>query len=265
MQVRLPAVAGTFYPADAATLAADVERFVAEATPAARASGPPKAIVAPHAGYIYSGPVAGSAYAPLRARAGQLRRVVLLGPAHFVPVRGIAASSAAAFRTPLGDAPVDQQARDALLAEGLIVRADHAHTSEHSLEVQLPFLQVLLPGVPVLPLAVGDVLPAQVAQLLDRVWDGEETAIVVSSDLSHYLEYHEAKDHDRRTAAAIEALDATGLDEESACGRIPVAGLLLAARRHGLHARGVDLRSSGDTAGPEDRVVGYGAFLFGPP
>jgi len=262
MTVRPPAVAGTFYPGQAATLAAEVERCLAQAAPPAPGAPHPRAIVAPHAGYVYSGPVAGSAYAPLRARAGEIHRVVVLGPAHRVPLRGIAASQAGAFRTPLGEVAVDQRARDALAAEGLIGLDDRAHRDEHSVEVQLPFLQTLFPGVPALPLVAGRATADEVARLLDRLW-AEDTLIVVSSDLSHYLSYAQAQERDRRTAAAIEALDPEGLDEDSACGRVPVTGLLVAARHRGLVARTVDLRNSGDTAGPPDQVVGYGAFLFG--
>jgi hypothetical protein len=258
MQVRPPAVAGTFYPEDRATLAAEVARFLDSAAAAA----PAKAIIAPHAGYLYSGPIAGSAYAALRGRAG-VRRVLLLGPAHFVPLRGVAASSARAFATPLGEVMVDAPARSALLERGLVSIDDSAHWREHSLEVQLPFLQALLPGIPVLPLCVGSAGAEAVAAVLEHVWGGEETAIVISSDLSHYLPYEQARAADRRTADAILALDAGALDEESACGVAPVAGLLIAARRHGLSARALDLRSSGDTEGPRDEVVGYGAFAFG--
>lgn len=249
-------MAGAFYPDDPATLAADVARYLGDAAAAA----PARAIIAPHAGYIYSGPIAGSAYAALRGRTG-LRRVLLLGPAHFVPLRGMAASRAAAFRTPLGDVLVDTGARDALLERGLVTVDDAAHSREHSLEAQLPFLQTLLPGVPVLPLAVGRASPAAVAAVIDHLW-GDDAAIVISSDLSHYLAYEQARAADRRTAEAIEALDPGALDEESACGAAPVAGMLVAARRHGLAARTLDLRSSGDTAGPRDEVVGYGAFAF---
>lgn len=256
MQVRPPVVAGAFYPEDRATLAAEVARLM----DAAVAVPPAQAIIAPHAGYQYSGPIAASAYAALRGGAS-VRRVLLLGPAHFVPLRGIAASSAAAFRTPLGDAAVDADARDALLEGGLVTIDDAPHRREHSLEVQLPFLQALLPGVPVLPLAVGSAGADAVAAVLDRLW-GDETAVVISSDLSHYLPYEAARIADRRTADAILALDPEALDEESACGVVPVAGLLVAARRRGLSARALDLRSSGDTAGPRDEVVGYGGFAF---
>src|SRR5688572_16282701 len=188
MTVRPPAVAGTFYPGEATTLAAEVERCLAQATPRALSTPPPRAIVAPHAGYVYSGPVAGSAYAPLRARAGGIRRVVVLGPAHLVPLRGIAASQAGAFRTPLGEVAVDESIRDTLLAEGLIGLDDGAHQDEHSLEVQLPFLQTLFPGVPALPLVAGQATPDQLARLLDRLW-ADDALIVVSSYLSHYLSY----------------------------------------------------------------------------
>lgn len=264
MAVRPPAVAGVFYPADPATLAAEVDRFLEGATEAARAAAPPpKAIIAPHAGYMYSGAIAGSACAPLRPRAAQVRRVVLMGPAHRVPVRGTAASSATAFRTPLGDVPVDRAAVDALVNEGHAVIDDRAHRDEHSLEVLLPFVQRVFPGAAIVPLAVGYATTAEVAAVLERLWGGDETAVIISSDLSHYLPQPEARAVDARTAGAIESLQGDSLADDSACGLLPIQGLLRVARARGLHVRNVDLRNSGDTAGPADRVVGYGAFVLG--
>ncbi len=255
-RVRPPVVAGTFYPADPSELRSVVEGAVADGQPGAV----PKAIIAPHAGYVFSGPIAGSAYA--RVAGGEVSRVVLLGPAHRSPDAGIAASSADAFSTPLGEVAVDTEARDALVDAGLAVVGDDAHAREHSLEVHLPFLQVCLGDVAVLPLAVGQVDPGRVADVLERVWGGDETLIVVSTDLSHYHDHATATDLDRKTAAAIVARRPDRLQPYDACGLIPVQGLLLAAERHQLDVELLDLRTSADTAGGPDRVVGYGAFAL---
>lgn len=252
MRARPPAVAGSFYPADPDRLAATVDDLLARASPRA---DHPRAIIAPHAGYVYSGPVAASAFATLAREA--YRRVVILGPAHFVPVRGIAAPSVGAFATPLGDVPIDTEARD---AAG--VRIDDApHAPEHSLEVQLPFLQRALDPVPILPLAVGDASPGETADALDRVWD-EETLVVCSSDLSHYLDHDAAAARDRRTAEAICARDVAAIGPDDACGAAAIRGLLEAVVRHDLSVQLLDLRTSGDTAGDRARVVGYGAFAL---
>jgi AmmeMemoRadiSam system protein B len=260
VRVRRPAVAGTFYPADPTELRAAVEAVLGDTAQ----TGPvPKAVIAPHAGYVYSGPIAGSAYVRVLPGRGRVARVVVLGPAHRTPDAGIAASSADAFATPLGQLAVDTQTRDALVDARLIVVRDDAHAQEHSLEVQLPFVQVGLGGdVSVLPLAVGEVSPGHVAEVLDRVWGGEETLIVISSDLSHYQDHATARELDRRTAAAIVARRPDRLGRYDACGVIPVQGLLLSAERHELDVELLDLRTSADTAGAPDRVVGYGAFAL---
>jgi len=258
--VRPPAVAGTFYSDGPKSLAADIDRMLA-AVPAP-AGLAPKAIIVPHAGYIYSGPIAASAYALLAPLRGCIRRVVLLGPAHRVALRGFALPSATAFRTPFGDVPVDRAAIDDLKRLPLAQVRDDAHADEHSLEVHLPFLQRVLGDFAVVPVVVGDAAADKVAELLDRVWGGRETLIVISSDLSHYYDYAVAKGLDAETAAAIERFDGPSLDEESACGRIPIRGLLQVAKRRGLVCRRLDLRNSGDTAGPQDEVVGYGAWSF---
>ena len=255
-RVRPPAVAGSFYPADASELRSVVEASLGEPG----TGSAPKAIIAPHAGYVFSGPVAGSAYG--RVRRAAVSRVVLLGPAHRAPDAGIAASSADAFSTPLGQLPVDTSTRDVLVDAGLVTLRDDAHASEHSLEVQLPFLQVCLGDVVVLPLVVGQVDPERVAEVLERVWGGEETLIVVSTDLSHYLDHAAATQVDRRTAEAVVARRPDRLGRYDACGLIPLQGLLLAAERHGLDVELLDLRTSADTAGGPDRVVGYGAFAL---
>lgn len=258
--VRPPAVAGMFYPDDPAELKIQVDRYLAEA---GDDHPPPKALIAPHAGYIYSGPVAASAYAALRPLRGRIRRVVLLGPAHRVPLRGLAAPSAAAFDNPLGRVAVDQQAVAELARSFPWVSVDdRPHAPEHSLEVQLPFLQEVLGEFQVVPLVVGDASPGEVDAVLEALWGGPETLIVISSDLSHYYDYDTARRLDTAASQAIERLDAAALEPEQACGRIPIQGLLETARRHGLRAETVDLRNSGDTAGPRDQVVGYGAYLF---
>jgi AmmeMemoRadiSam system protein B len=260
--VRPPAVAGTFYPADSDTLRAQVRGLLDEAERRVPASaGWPKAFIAPRAGYVYSGPVAATAYARLAAGRGTVTRVVLLGPAHFVPVRGIAATGFDAWRTPLGDVTIDLGARERAVGLGGAHVDDEAHAPEHSIEVHLPFLQEVLGDFFLAPFAVGQTPPEHVAGLLDELWGGDETVVVVSSDLSHYHDHRTATELDKATAAAIEALDPEAVRLDAACGVFPVRGLLVAAREKGLPLETIDLRTSGDTAGPKDRVVGYGAFI----
>jgi AmmeMemoRadiSam system protein B len=256
---RRPAVAGSFYPDDPRLLRRDVEAHLAAARATPRQAAP-KALIAPHAGYVYSGPVAASAYARL-PREG-IRRVVLLGPSHRVPLRGLAVPSADAFTTPLGPVALDRAALEALCRLPQVSERDDAHAAEHSLEVHLPFLQVVLGEFRLVPVVVGDATPGEVAEALDLVWGGPETLIVVSSDLSHYYDAATARRLDAATSHAIERLDPDGLDAESACGRVPVRGLLVAARERGLACQVLDVRNSGDTAGPSDRVVGYGSYAF---
>ena len=257
--IRPAAVAGMFYPGSASALARNLQQMLAATAPAQARRA--KAIVAPHAGYVYSGPIAASVYAPLAALRASIRRVVLLGPTHRVAVSGLALPSSTAFATPLGTIPVDQEAITAIEHLPQVVFSDAAHALEHSLEVQLPFLQTVLDEFSLLPLAVGRATAAQVAEVLECVWGGDETLIVISSDLSHYLPYAVARDTDSNTARHIVALE-PHIDHQQACGATPVNGLLLAARQHGLQAHLIDLRNSGDTAGDRSRVVGYGAFAF---
>lgn len=255
--VRPAAVAGMFYPASPIDLRADVDALLGAASaPAARA---PKALIVPHAGYVYSGPVAANAYAAIRSLAGKIRRVVLLGPSHRVYFTGMALPEADAFETPLGDVPLDQAALDLI---PWVPRIEDAHLKEHSLEVQLPFLIRALGDFSLVPLCVGEAEPEEVARVIEALWGGPETLIVVSSDLSHYLPYQVARSTDQRTAAAIVGLGPRPIHHEQACGATPVNGLLLVARRRGLRAELLDLRSSGDTAGGRSEVVGYGAFVF---
>lgn len=260
-RTRPPAVAGTFYPSDAATLRAQVDNLLGGAQSAASQMSWPKALIAPHAGYIYSGPVAATAYNRLLPARGTVARVVLLGPAHFVPVRGIAATGFDRWRTPLGEIDIDVPARDAALALPGVHVDDDAHAPEHSLEVHVPFLQVVLGDFTLAPFAVGQSPPDEVASLLAALWGEEDTVVIVSSDLSHYHDHWTAQQLDRATAAAIEALDPEAVGVESACGVFPVRGLLAAARQRALRLETIDLRTSGDTAGSRDRVVGYGAFV----
>jgi AmmeMemoRadiSam system protein B len=256
--VRPPAVAGSFYPADAGRLRAAVEGYLA----GSRGAATPKAVIAPHAGYVYSGPVAGHAFAALGDGASTIRRAVVVGPAHFVPFRGIAVPGAAAFRTPLGEVPLDRAAVEGLRDLPQVLIADLPHEPEHALEVELPFLQAVLGEFALVPLLVGEATAGEVAQVLERLWGGPETLIVISSDLSHYEPYGRAKEHDAASAAAIERLDHAALGPRDACGWLPVAGLLAAASRRGMQVTRLDLRNSGDTAGPKDQVVGYGAWAF---
>jgi len=259
-QIREPAVAGLFYPDDPLLLQQQVDSLLAQAAPQGAA---PKALIVPHAGYVYSGPVAASAYQQLAPLREQIQRVVLLGPAHRVAFSGLAASSARYFATPLGMVRIDQRAMDPILELPQVRVLDEAHREEHSLEVQLPFLQTVLNSdFGLIPLVVGDAEPEQVAQVIELLWGGPETVLLISSDLSHYLDYGTARRLDTATSHAIEQLNPQAIDYQQACGRTPLNGLLLAARHHQLHARTLDQRNSGDTAGGRDRVVGYGAYAF---
>ena len=260
--VRAAAVGGMFYPEAPTALAADVRAHLARAVAHSVAGvALPKAVIVPHAGYVYSGAVAAYAYARFAARRDVTRRVVLFGPAHRVAVRGLALPSARAFATPLGIVDVDREAAAIALTLPQVCESDAAHAFEHSLEVQLPFLQTVLGEFGIVPFVVGDATPEEVAAVIELLWGGPETLIVVSSDLSHYHRYAEAREIDRATADAILALSES-LDHEQACGATPINGLNLAARRHGLRTELLDLRNSGDTAGDKSRVVGYASFVL---
>jgi len=259
--VRPPAAAGRFYPADPRELEAMVRGFL-DAAPRARGPGP-LALVAPHAGYAFSGPVAGSAYAMVRPDAGTFRRVVIMGPSHYVAFRGLALPEGEAFAGPLGEHAVDPGGASLLAGHPAVRRWARPHREEHSLEVQIPFVRVALGALSLLPVVTGDAHPEEVADALELVW-GPDTLVVVSSDLSHHLSYDDARRADAATAAAVVSLDVGAIAAHRACGSVALRGLMEAARRRGMEARCVDLRSSGDTAGDGRRVVGYGAFGFWP-
>jgi len=259
-KIQGPAVAGHFYPSDPDELRRDVRQLVAAAD--SDLAHNPKALIAPHAGYIYSGPTAGIAYAQLTPIASRVKRVVLLAPSHRVSFQGIAYSSAEFFRTPLGDIAVDRQGLSLIHDLPQLHELDRAFSHEHSLEVHLPFLQETLGEFKIIPLLVGDVDPTLVAEVLEQIWGGPETFIIVSSDLSHFLDYETAKAIDAETSNAVENLNPEIISYNHACGRTPVSGLLLAARRNNLRVTTLDVRNSGDTAGPRDQVVGYGAYAF---
>jgi len=249
-----------FYPDNPIELKQTLADLLANAQ-AADSPRAPKALIVPHAGYVYSGAVAASAYARLGELRGRIRRVVLLGPTHRVYVRGLALPEAERFATPLGEIQLDREAMQGIADLPQVTISAAAHQLEHSLEVQLPFLQLVLGDFMLLPLAVGEATADEVAAVLEQVWGGDETLIVISSDLSHFLPDALARKVDGGTVDAILALD-PHLSHEQACGATPVNGLLLAARKHGLHPVALDVRNSSDTAGDPDRVVGYAAFAF---
>jgi hypothetical protein len=258
--IRLPAVAGSFYSGNAAELRRDVEHYLGGAkTPDSSASWP-KAIIAPHAGYVYSGPIAATAYVTLKNARDTVRRVILLGPSHRVGFRGLAVPGAAAFRTPLGDINLDRAAIGQISDLPGVIELDQAHAKEHSLEVHLPFLQIVLDEFDLVPVVVGDAAPQAVADVLAALWGGPETLIVISSDLSHYHDYETARAMDAATARAIENGRIDEVTTEGACGGRPIRGLLKLAERQALDIKLLDLRNSGDTAGSRDRVVGYASF-----
>lgn len=259
--IRPPAVASMFYPGDSDALKNEVNQYIndGKGMPELRA----KAIIAPHAGYVYSGGVAGSAYQTIQSLASEIRRVVLLGPAHRVALQGIAAPSNDFFATPLGNVAIDQAAIAQLVNKFNFVQIiDEAHRQEHALEVQLPFLQELLDNFTVVPLVVGQTPPEDVAAVLNDLWGGDETLIVISSDLSHYQPYENAQQMDLATAACIEEFDYQNLPHEGACGYFPVCGLLKVARERNLAMHRLDMCNSGDTAGDKKSVVGYGAWAL---
>jgi AmmeMemoRadiSam system protein B len=259
-KMRPATVAGRFYPDRSNELREMVEGFLSQVKPDDAAA--PKAIIAPHAGYRFSGNIAASAYARFAPARDIIKRVVLIGPSHHLSFKGLAASSAGVFVTPLGLVPVDAEAVSQICALPQVKVLDEAHAREHSIEVHLPFLQVVLSSFKIVPLVVSDATNQEVAEVITALWGGPETRFVISSDLSHYHEYADARELDAATSEAIEELRPDSIQGEQACGCIPICGLIRAARQRGLRARTIDLRNSGDTAGPHSEVVGYGAFVF---
>ncbi|MCG8379248.1 MAG: AmmeMemoRadiSam system protein B [Proteobacteria bacterium] len=259
VSIRRPAVAGSFYPGNAAELNNMLDRYLADQSVDIE---PPKAIIAPHAGYIYSGPIAASVYANIAKIKSQISTVVLLGPAHRVYVKGIAMVSNTHFATPLGNVSIDIKALDKIQEHPFVEVLDIAHQQEHSLEVHIPFLQKVLGDFSLVPLLVGDAEPEQVATILDELWGGDETLIVISSDLSHYLEYNAACKIDSDTTKLIENFEYKKIGPKRACGCMPMRGLLRLAQEKNMLIKTLDLRNSGDTAGSKDRVVGYGAYAL---
>jgi MEMO1 family protein len=260
-RTRAPAVAGLFYPRDPVRLQTEVLDLLGGIASASKVI--PKALIAPHAGYIYSGRVAGAAFAKIRGSAQTVTRVVLIGPAHYVRLSGIAGPRVEAFETPLGRVPVDIETCSQISRFEFVTQTDTPHEPEHALEVELPFLQTVLSSFQLVPLVVGNAAPREVARLLRQLWGGPETLIVVSSDLSHYNSYETAQRLDLSTAEAIEQGERVSLGSTRACGWQAVAGLLIETRRRGLGGHRLALCNSGDTAGSRDRVVGYGAWMFG--
>jgi hypothetical protein len=256
---RPAAVANMFYPGDPVQLHADIQDMLASAP---TAPSNPKAIIVPHAGYVYSGPIAANVYAQLISIHDRIRRVILLGPCHRVALTGLATTSADFFETPLGSIQIDRDSIDHIQSLPQVQEFDLTHQQEHSLEVQLPFLQEVLDEFTLVPLVVGNASAGDVSSVLELLWGGDETLIVISSDLSHYQDYATAKSMDALTSQAIESLDGDAINQEQACGRIPILGLLKSAQKHHMKTTTLDLRNSGDTAGSKDQVVGYGAWMF---
>lgn len=262
--IRPSAVAGLFYPANSGILSDMIEQDLAQAASASDNLNP-KALIVPHAGYVYSGPIAASAFVYLQPYRHLFKRVVIIGPSHHVGFNGVAISNADYFDTPLGIIPVDMDAQTELLTIAGVQVNEAAHAAEHSLEVQLPFLQILLDEFAIVPIVVGRATPQLVSEVIATLWGGSETLILISSDLSHYHNYQTAKQLDQTTTQAILNQDVDTIDSHHACGCVGIRGLLTFAKRHPLDATMLDLRNSGDTAGSKDRVVGYGAYLFTEP
>ena len=261
MTHRRPAVAGMFYPADPDDLRRSIDAAFADAASPLPGSKLPKALIVPHAGYVYSGPIAASAFRRIVPAHRRIERVVLLGPSHRVYLRGMAVPSVEAFDTPLGSVPIDEELRAEALSHPAVVLDDEPHMYEHSLEVEVPFLQSVLDHFTLLPITVGETRTDEVAAVLDAIWGGSETLIVVSTDLSHYHRYDDAVRLDAHTAAAIVAANPEAIGDHDACGARPLRGMLRAVADRNLTVEQLDLRNSGDTAGDPSRVVGYGAFV----
>lgn len=259
-RTRQAAQAGRFYPASPVRLQADVNEYLAAVSPPELPT--PKAVIVPHAGYVFSGPIAASGFVGLAPAHALIRRVILMGPSHYEEFEGLATSGVEAFETPLGPVRLDAKVIANLRTMPQVAFDEAPHVPEHCLEVELPFLQTVLDDFTIVPLLAGRVDVEEVAEVVERLWDGPETCLVVSSDLSHYLDYTLAQRRDRTTAGDIEGLRWENLTGQCACGHRAISGLLAVARRRGLRCHTLDLRNSGDTGGARDRVVGYGAFAF---
>ena len=262
--IRPPAVAGTFYPENPDTLRDVIEQNIAQTAPLSRTEIP-KVLIVPHAGYIYSGPIAGSAYTLLVPYRQLINRVVIIGPSHRVGFHGVALSNADNFKTPLGLIPIDKKSQAKLAEIAGVHIMDKAHEAEHSVEVQLPFLQYMLDTFSIVPIVAGDASPQLIAKIIKTLWAGPETLILISSDLSHFHNYLTAQQLDRATSQAILTMDINAIDSQHACGCVGIRGLLTFTQQHPMETSILDVRNSGDTAGSKDSVVGYGAYLFSEP
>lgn len=262
--IRPPAVAGMFYPDNPDILRDMIEQDLAQVTSTSVATVP-KVLIVPHAGYIYSGSIVANAFVLLKPYRKLIKRVIIIGPSHRVGFNGVAISSADAFDTPLGVIPVDKEAQAKLSEMAGVHIIDQAHAAEHSLEVQLPFLQYILDKFTIIPIVAGDADPQLIAKIIKTLWGGSESLIVISSDLSHFHQYQAAQQLDQATSQAILDLNVNEIDSQHACGCVGIKGLLTFAHRHPLEASMIDLKNSGDTAGTKDSVVGYGAYLFTEP
>lgn len=259
-KIRRSAVAGYFYPSNKEILIKQIKNFLENAT--LKFNYTPYALICPHAGYVYSGPIAGFSYKTLLPNKKNYKNIIILGPSHFEYVNGIAYISAEYFETPLGNAKVDLETLEKIKKLDFLVQNEDAHKKEHSIEVQIPFIQYIFQNdIPILPLAFGKISPEKIKILLETIWN-PETLIIISSDLSHYYDYDTAKKLDKQTSDAILNLDSDAIQYEQACGRIGIQGLLMFAKEKNWKAYLLDLRNSGDTSGSKTQVVGYGAWSF---
>jgi AmmeMemoRadiSam system protein B len=257
---KQPNVAGRFYPGQQSVLKQTVAELLGDAPTVDIEQ--PKAIIVPHAGYVYSGSVAATAYKPFLKFKHNIRNIILVGPAHFVTFFGIATTFADSFITPLGAVEVNHELVKSALECDPVLELDQAFQQEHCLEVQLPFISELFPNAKITPLLVGNAKYSDVATLLKKLWGDKDTLIIISSDLSHYHDYKTANKLDQATSDAIESIQPDKMEPHSACGKIPIQGLLQCAKEFGLKVNKLDLRNSGDTAGDKSRVVGYGAYYL---
>ena len=251
-------VAGLFYPAEPKELREMIEVFISNAKVAQNLT---RAIIAPHAGYVYSGPIAGSAYRALYSSKETIKNVVIMSPSHNISFDGVATHSADSFSTPLGDLHVNKEIKETISNLPFVKELDNAFIREHALEVHLPFIQHTLPQAKIVPLIVGHTYPEEIQMLLETLWPDPTNAFVISSDLSHFLSYVQAQKIDSLTAKQIEKLLYKEIHHEQCCGFFPLRGLLKFAKEHGLKITALDLRNSADTAGDKGRVVGYGSFI----